>query len=126
MRLGPAISVLMVLFAATHARGDESYIVKKGETLEGIARHHHVSVRTLAATNHLPESGRPAPGQVLVLPQGGAATSERGPERGTIRAERFGEKVRIRVRDTRGHISEAALKAFQNLMRQPQGAVRLR
>ncbi len=125
MRLGPTISVLIVLFGAANARADETYIVKRGETLEGIARHHHLTIRALAATNHLQETAKPTPGQALILPQdgaqrvqAGAAASERGSERGTIRAERYGEKVRIRVRDAHGHISEGALKAFQNLMRQ--------
>jgi uncharacterized protein YcbK (DUF882 family) len=45
------------------------------------------------------------------------ARGQRG-EKGVIRAARYGEKIRIRVRDAHGHIADSALKAFQNLMRQ--------
>jgi uncharacterized protein YcbK (DUF882 family) len=37
---------------------------------------------------------------------------------GVVVAERAGEKFRIRVRDARGHIPAASLKAFESLMKQ--------
>jgi uncharacterized protein YcbK (DUF882 family) len=118
MRLGAAPAFLTVLLGAASALGDVTYVAQKGDTLATIARHHHVAVRAIAQANHLKETALPNPGQALVIPQHDAAGTERVAERGTIRAERSGEKVRIRVRDSRGHISDNALKAFQNLMRQ--------
>src|SRR5580658_3191900 len=118
MRLGATAAVWTVLLGAPPARGDLTYVVQKGETLGAIARHHHVSARTIARANHLKETSQPSVGQTLIIPESDATTGEHGPERGTIRAERYGEKVRIRVRDAQGHIADSALKAFQNLMRQ--------
>ncbi len=118
MRLGTTAAVLTVVLAAAPARGDLTYVVQKGETLATIARHHHVSARAIARANHLKENAQPAPGQTLVIPPGDVESANRGAERGTIRAERYGEQVRIRVRDAHGHIADSALKSFQNLMRQ--------
>jgi len=118
MRLGATAAVLSVVLGAAPARGDLTYIVQKGETLATIARHHHVSARAIARANHLKENAQPSAGQTLVVPAGDAARGDRGAEHGTVRAERYGEQVRIRVRDAHGHIADSALKAFQNLMRQ--------
>jgi uncharacterized protein YcbK (DUF882 family) len=115
MRLGaPTAIFLTVLLGPAAALGDVTYIAQKGDTLATVARHHHVGVRAVAQANHLKETALLSPGQTLIVPQRDVP----GAERGTIRAERSGEKVRIRVRDSRGHISDSALKAFQNLMRQ--------
>jgi uncharacterized protein YcbK (DUF882 family) len=118
MRLGAAASFLTVLLAAAAALGDVTYVAKKGDTLATIARRHHVGVRAVAQANHMKETALPSPGQALIIPQHDVPSADRAAERGTIRAERSGEKVRIRVRDSRGQISDSALKAFQNLMRQ--------
>jgi uncharacterized protein YcbK (DUF882 family) len=118
MRLGATASLLTVLLGTASAWGDVTYIAQKGDTLATIARHYHVGVRAVAQANHLKETALPSPGHALDIPQRDGPGAERAAERGTIRAERSGEKVRIRVRDSRGHISEGALKAFQNLMRQ--------
>jgi uncharacterized protein YcbK (DUF882 family) len=118
MRLVATAAVLTVLFAAPQARAERSYVVQKGETLLSIARNHRVSVRTIARANHLKETAQPTVGQILIIPESDAPSGDRAAEHGTIRAERYGEKVRIRVRDAHGHIADSALKAFQNLMRQ--------
>jgi len=115
MRLVATAAVLTVLFAAPLARGEPSYVVRKGETLLSIARNHRVSVRTIARANHLKETAQPTVGQTLIIPEGDAPGGDHAAEHGTIRAERYGEKVRIRVRDAHGHIADSALKAFQNL-----------
>ena len=118
MRLGATAAVLTVVFGAAPARGDLTYVVQKGETLATIAQHHHVSARAIARANHLKENVQPGAGQMLMIPAVDVPGGDRRAERGSIRAERYGELVRIRVRDAHGHIADSALKAFQNLMRQ--------
>lgn len=121
MRFGAIAALLTVVLGTQPARGDVTYLAEKGDTLLSIARRHHVSLRAVAQANHLKETAQPSIGQALVIPghdRSPARVAERAAERGTIHAERAGEKVRIRVRDSSGHISDNALKAFQNLMRQ--------
>jgi uncharacterized protein YcbK (DUF882 family) len=118
MRLGSMAACFSVLLGAASARGDVSYVAQKGQTLSSIGRLFHVSPQAIAKANHLKESAQPNPGQALIIPQLEPSEAGRRAERGTIHAERYGEKIRIRVRDSHGRIADNALKAFQNLMRQ--------
>jgi murein DD-endopeptidase MepM/ murein hydrolase activator NlpD len=47
--------------------------VQRGQSLSGIARTYHVSLRALAEANRLPPPYRIVPGQVLVIPGAGAS-----------------------------------------------------
>lgn len=118
MRLGSIAALLAALLGTMPASADVTYLAKKGETLSAIARRFHVTARAIAKANHLKDAAEPRAGQALVIPSENAAESSPGAQRGTVRAERYGEKVRIRVRDGSGHVTGEALRAFQNLMRQ--------
>jgi uncharacterized protein YcbK (DUF882 family) len=100
---------------APSAVADTTHTVQPGHTLEAIAHRYGVTVRAIVAANHLNEGERLKPGQMLVIP----GVEHRGRnEKGLVTASARGEQVRIRVRDSRGHIPEAALHAFEKLMRQ--------
>ncbi len=118
MRFGSLAVGVVLLLGAAPARGDVTHVVQKGETLAAIARRYHTSAHAIAQANQL-KGGRPSPGQTLTIPRVGA--SDAGGQRidtGVIRATRDGETIRVRVRDPHGRITESALKAFQNLMRE--------
>jgi len=118
MRLGSAAVVLTVFFAASPGRADVIHVVRKGETLNAIARHYRTSAHALAEANHL-NGGQPNVGQALTIPRGTRPDpGSQSAEKGVIRATRDGEKVSIRLRDRQGHVAEGALKAFRNLMRE--------
>jgi LysM repeat protein len=53
-------------------RSQQTYVVKKGDTLSGIALRFGVSVQALAAANGITDPRLIRPGQVLVIPQPGA------------------------------------------------------
>jgi uncharacterized protein YcbK (DUF882 family) len=107
------------------ARGDVTYVVQRGHTLESIAARYHVDPRALAAANHLKEGDPLRPGQRLVIPgTGPGARHQAAPdahgrfERDVVRAVRLDEEFRIRMKDGRGRVPAASLKSFERLMRQ--------
>ena len=52
----------------TSATKTAKHIVKKGDTVCGIARHYNISTNNLIAANNLKEPYRIFPGQVLTIP----------------------------------------------------------
>jgi uncharacterized protein YcbK (DUF882 family) len=140
--MSPAI-VLALLTATSTVRADVVHVVQPGHTLEAIAHRYHVSVKAILQANAGTDPQSLKPGQTLVIPGveaptkkdskredestgGGAhasAAHEREPEpRGhdadVVLAARFGEQIRVRVRDTRGHVPASALATFAHMLRQ--------
>jgi len=71
-------AVLLVLLALT-VRGEQSYVVKRNDTLYGLARRHGISVPQLAARNGLSSSAHLFIGQRLVIPSQSSATAASQP-----------------------------------------------
>ena len=59
--------LLFVCFAPTSSFSSETYKIKKGDTLSGIAKRHHVSVQALKDVNHL-HSNALSLNQTLIIP----------------------------------------------------------
>jgi uncharacterized protein YcbK (DUF882 family) len=124
MRTAFAAIGAAVYAIAPLARADVTYVVQRGHTVEAIAHRYHVSVQKVLQANHLDDGQHLKPGQTLVIPgvdeeDLAEARARNGEgESYTIHAARLGEQVRIRVKDTRGHIPHGALESFEHLMRQ--------
>ena len=64
--------------AARGKRSGNAYVVKRGDTLSGIASRHGVSTAALRKANGLTKGGRPIrPGQELEIPDGGGGKGKR-------------------------------------------------
>ncbi len=142
-----AASVLALAVATSSAGADVTHVVQRGHTLEAIARRYHVSVEAIVEANHLKDGRHLEPGQELLIPgvDGPRKATERGEEghggshvaasqatasiekpleprgrhrAGIVHAIRAGEEFRIHIMDSRGHISDAALREFAQLSRQ--------
>src|SRR5258708_4104896 len=97
MRLRPAVLALLVVAAPGRADAD-------------------VAQRLTSAT---PQSHAALDGTSAAAPgRGRNLTAGRRGQKGVVLAVRAGETFRIRVSDARDHVSDSALKAFRNLMRQ--------
>jgi uncharacterized protein YcbK (DUF882 family) len=135
--------VFALLTVTSTVRADVTHVVQPGHTLEAIAHRYHVSVKAILAANAGTDPQALKPGQTLVIPgvdptskkdakhegegaAAGAHTSAardrepepRGQDADVVHAARFGEEVRVRVRDSRGHVPAGALATFARMMRQ--------
>jgi LysM repeat protein len=71
-----AVLIGLCLFGAGEAlAGDISYVVRRGETLSGIARKHGVSVAALAERNRISKNHYVKAGQRLMIPKASTAGS---------------------------------------------------
>jgi len=61
-------SVLLIVLALTAGAGEQKYVVKRNDTLYGLARRHGISVTQLAARNGLSAHAHLFIGQRLVIP----------------------------------------------------------
>lgn len=78
-----ATTIAFVLAASTAAFAAQTYVVRDGDTLWGIAARHGVSVDAILSANRLPNPDALQLGQQLVIPHGGAAQISRAPARST-------------------------------------------
>jgi len=72
------VAGLLCLAAVTVAAADTTYVVKRGDTLTGIASQYGLAVSQLADRNGLTRNYHVKIGQRLVIPRAGAATSSKG------------------------------------------------
>jgi uncharacterized protein YcbK (DUF882 family) len=139
--------ILATVAAASSAWADVTHVVQRGHTLEAIARRYHVSVEAIVEANHLKDGRHLKPGQELLIPgvdgprkgkerpqEGRSESNVTAPRTtasleksleprgrrvtGIVHAIRAGEEFRIRILDSRGHISDTALREFTRLSRQ--------
>lgn len=111
----------------------ETHVVQRGQKLETIAQHYHVTIHAIALADHLDVNEPLTAGQTLVIPgvrvaehhDGGHAGGRNAKgghdppfERDVVRAVRLDEEFRIRVKDAHGRVPQTALVAFERLMRQ--------
>ncbi len=68
-RLGTVLAVVAVLLLAGAASGEEDYVVRRGETLTGIARREGVTVEELARHNGIRSQSKLRVGQRLRIPR---------------------------------------------------------
>jgi len=61
------VVLLFICFAPTSGFSSETYKIKKGDTLSGIAKRYHVSVQALKDANHL-QSNALHLNQTLIIP----------------------------------------------------------
>ena len=62
------IAVVFIVVAARDSRAEQTYIVRKSDTLTSIARKNSISVAALAARNGLDKDDRLRAGQSIVIP----------------------------------------------------------
>lgn len=67
-RLGAALAGLITLATVRASAGDVVHVVSKGQTLDAIARRHHVTVDSLREANELRRGQHIHPGLSLVIP----------------------------------------------------------
>ncbi|HEV3192660.1 MAG TPA: DUF882 domain-containing protein [Polyangiaceae bacterium] len=88
-----------VLFTiAPAARGDVSYVVQPGHSLEAIASRYRVSIQAIVEANHLKDPDQLKPGQILVIP---GVTSLAAGRDGKEKAEKEGPRTAA------SHLTEA-------------------
>jgi uncharacterized protein YcbK (DUF882 family) len=122
------------------ASADVTHVIARGHTLKAIAARYHVSQKAIMEANHITDTRHLKIGDTLIIPGVGGKDSKgketkrgaRGDEKGSgrenvgaarpkhpnvVHAIRLGEEFTIRVKDGRGHVPPAALKAFEKMMR---------
>jgi len=72
-------AALLVVGALTAHSGEQRYVVKRNDTLYGLARRHGISVSQLADRNGLDSNARLFIGQHLVIPTKSDANATQGP-----------------------------------------------
>jgi uncharacterized protein YcbK (DUF882 family) len=144
--------VLALTAAASSAWADvayATYVVQRGHTLESIAHHYGVTIRSIVEANHLKQGDPLHAGQELLIPGVEASGADgaranrgetyardpdrtsaavpdfpapRGPfDRDVIHAARPDEAFHIKVKDSHGKIPAVSLKEFEQMMRQGEG-----
>jgi uncharacterized protein YcbK (DUF882 family) len=141
-----AFALVAIAGGAGSARADVTHKVERGQTLESIAHHYGITIRSIVDANHVKQSDRLEPGQTLVIPgidtgdpraqRGARAAGDsdttaavgsdfetpRGPfERDVIHAQRPDEAFHIRVKDSHGKVPATSFKEFEQMMRQGYG-----
>jgi uncharacterized protein YcbK (DUF882 family) len=144
--VGSTIGIALLALSAA-ARADVTHIVQRGHTIEAIAHRYRVTEKAILDANHLADPKHLRPGQTLVIPGVDGLKKKHPPDKKedashratarvveaelpapaeqrahaeseTIHAVRLGEDFHIRVKDSRGHVPPAALRAFERMMRQ--------
>ena len=77
-----AVGVMLCAWLTLVAQADQSYVVKRNDTLHGIARRHNVTVAHLADRNGLSKDARIYVGQRLIIPTKSPATTPARPRLG--------------------------------------------
>lgn len=72
-----AVGLMLLAWLTLAAPADQSYVVKRNDTLYGIARRHNVTVAHLADRNGLTKDARIYVGQRLIIPTKSAAVVKR-------------------------------------------------
>jgi LysM repeat protein len=72
-----AVGVMLFAWLTLVSQADQSYVVKRNDTLYGIARRHNVTVAHLADRNGLTKDARIYVGQRLIIPTKSAAVLKR-------------------------------------------------
>jgi murein DD-endopeptidase MepM/ murein hydrolase activator NlpD len=78
-RLAGGLAALLMAVALAARGGEQTYVVKRNDTLYGVARRNGISVSHLADRNGLPSNARLFVGQHLVIPTKSGATADAPP-----------------------------------------------
>jgi uncharacterized protein YcbK (DUF882 family) len=143
-----ALVVAALAASPAVARADVEHVVARGHTIEAIAHRYRVTPKAIMAANRLDDPRRIRPGDVLRIPNAdrpkkrGAPTEKKRDAAGLrapakkpatyaarpktphvvhVGRAATSEVAHIRVRDARGNVPLAALKAFERMMRSPSG-----
>lgn len=111
------ICVIIVLAVAglsvqtVSAQSEDTYVVRPGDTLQRIATLYNTSVSLIVQRNNIADPNRIEPGQVLLIPRGGAIVAP--PPATQIHTVRRGDTLRVIA--ARYNTTVAAIASLNNI-----------